>query len=742
MQESTELNMDFEFVDPLDETIISDSIEDVPAARTKTEKNPLLIEVDVGFLGESNSFNSFVTNYYIQENGANATKIPIKLEKVVKTEPIENHQSNEIFTKAESLSPDFDTIVDDDFYRYSSDSDDERFDIKDEDEMNLSKGENVNEDAIMQIGTQTNPKPQLIETGKTGTKKSLNNHIISDDGSFGCCYCSKTFKTKKWLYQHELKAHPDLGEKFNCTECDAFFKSSASLISHQRVKHPKKDCWYSCSVCPVKYNQKWRLDSHMKVHNDDRPFVCSICSSRFKRKVELHGHEKRHRRTFQCLDCKEMFDTKFKLRRHNLSKHLMEKQFQYECSLCTLAFSTQTNLRLHMTVHDDSKPFKCNYCSMAFKRKEGLRCHERLHRIKGQVVKTENGDQLDDEPNIENDPTNIGFSCTNCPEKFGTKFMLHQHMKSKHNIFGLFGCSNCSMSFETFKELKDHEWSHLYTWDDTKKLYECRQCSEMLEKRQLYLHKLKHNPGFMCSHCSRQFTTRGEMERHELRHTDERPFVCEECGKRFRSDDDLKIHSKRHSYAKLEKTFSCNECEKKFHTSALLRHHQKSHAAEQPHKCKYCDKQFRDSDYARDHERAHSGDRPYVCEYCQKTFAYRVIYVAHLKIHTTEKKFSCEQCSKRFRRRTNLEVHMRTHLGLKTYIYTGEKKFQCEQCPRKFERGGDFNRHVKTHMRLKTPAGEKKFQCEQCPRKFVRRGDFNRHLKIHEKNSENRINCH
>ncbi len=49
------------------------------------------------------------------------------------------------------------------------------------------------------------------------------------------------------------------------------------------------------------------------------------------------------------------------------------------CSECGKTFFTDSDLKLHKTVHTTETPYKCSHCDKRFKRSEYLKVHERIH---------------------------------------------------------------------------------------------------------------------------------------------------------------------------------------------------------------------------------------------------------------------------------------------------------------------------------------------------------------------------
>lgn len=106
-------------------------------------------------------------------------------------------------------------------------------------------------------------------------------------------------------------------------------------------------------------------------------------------------------------------------------------------------------------------------------------------------------------------------------------------------------------------------------------------------------HKGKH---YMCQICGKSFSTNAALNKHQLCHTDERPFMCEHCGRTFKCKTHCDTHKKNmhpgdpHLALPPEK-FECDLCNKKFSTKVYRDMHFKRHNG-QGHQCDICYKLF------------------------------------------------------------------------------------------------------------------------------------------------------
>ncbi|KAK3606118.1 hypothetical protein CHS0354_006486 [Potamilus streckersoni] len=223
-----------------------------------------------------------------------------------------------------------------------------------------------------------------------------------------------------------------------------------------------------------------------------------------------------------------------------------------KCQFCSRVFSQKGNLKVHLRIHNDERPFLCqeSECNKAFRSNESLRRHK-LSQHMG--VKP--------------------FECEICHNKFSSNVSLQEHF-SRHTDSKPYKCNHCNRHFRQISCLRRHLITHT------------------------------HEQPYPCKICGRQFSQLVYLRSHMKTHTGEKPFSCDICGKKFAHQSDVGRHKIIHTG---KKPYACSICSVTFSDPSSRRRHEREHASKKSYACQICHDTFKRAGQLKAHlNRKHS----------------------------------------------------------------------------------------------------------------------------------------
>ncbi|XP_016959541.1 zinc finger protein OZF isoform X2 [Drosophila biarmipes] len=227
--------------------------------------------------------------------------------------------------------------------------------------------------------------------------------------------------------------------------------------------------------------------------------------------------------------------------------------------------------------------------------------------------------------------------------------------------------------------------------------------------------KRKHH---VCSHCSKEFGGKTDLQRHMLIHSDERPHKCKECGKSYRQAVNLKNHiTTAHEH---RKQFACSQCPKSFALKERLRLHMRLHSGEKPYPCALCDKKFARGGQLQQHMVSHhkTSIQQFNCTKCSASFSTNANLRVHMERHEQGMEHRCGICESQFAN----ELALRAHINQEHHKLT---QLECEICHKLIEPDEDLATHMQKHAAVKTHV------CEVCNTYFTQKSQYNVHMRMH-----------
>ncbi|XP_055692281.1 zinc finger protein 184-like [Lutzomyia longipalpis] len=356
-----------------------------------------------------------------------------------------------------------------------------------------------------------------------------NEEKVGRRKAFQCPICGKKFLQINHLKSHS-RMHVDgsIGHTRTCSICGKFYRNKYNFRKHyenhmkepkppdpdkpRRVRRRRKEKPKpTCEQCGRVFAKKSRLVRHLASRAHDMFYRCRLCGAPYKDRTALRmHHQEEHRKFFECAECGKEFEKKVCLRNHLWRFHFVNKIPDYlkkkevSCELCGKIFTRTDYLRYHLKIiHGDHKEAPCPHCPKTLKNEIQLRSHiERQHKPEKQIHK-----------------------CNTCSATFSIKTAYMRHLMT--HIKEPVNCYYCRSVLKNRARLRRHIVAKHkgLPWDIKDGPISCPKCQESLENLTAFnQHFLETHPSdepeiVECSICQKQYTRKGNLVKHMLRHT-------------------------------------------------------------------------------------------------------------------------------------------------------------------------------------------------------------------------------
>lgn len=183
-------------------------------------------------------------------------------------------------------------------------------------------------------------------------------------------------------FDNKSKTKPKKKKKiYKCAieGCSKTFRHLTSFKMHGRCIHSNERS-FTCEICSKSFKTRSNLNVHIKMHNNQRDHHCTICTQSFFTTSHLKAHVKIHLKdeSYKCElpECGKTFIHLSSYKKHQAFHSGIKN---HQCAVCLRNFSQVCHLREHLKIHSNERNHVCGQCNKAFRRPDTLRIHLKTH---------------------------------------------------------------------------------------------------------------------------------------------------------------------------------------------------------------------------------------------------------------------------------------------------------------------------------------------------------------------------
>lgn len=295
-----------------------------------------------------------------------------------------------------------------------------------------------------------------------------------------------------------------------------------------------------CPICEKSFSNSADIKRHFVVHTAEKPFSCRICSAKF---TQIHTRKqhaaKQHGLPYyddedEDGDVDEDDDDDPTVEPETSVKQESSESNPKKCPICEQKFGNSYNLKIHMVVHTDERPFTCQLCKSDFRRKAEAMMHVRRRHRKANadpyVTMKKKSIYHNPKPWEE-----MGFSVKDigAPAPAAKIKEEPKPNNEQRQSAGKVRCLHCKKTCSSLRDLRSHVRDrHL-------------ERKTTLDKSLALTDKNKKNIENACSVCSKAFARPESLRAHAVMHTRESPFQCSHCSLDFKYQSGVRRHIRK-----------------------------------------------------------------------------------------------------------------------------------------------------------------------------------------------------